>query len=137
MKFLINLLLGITFGFGLILSDIFNPKTVNLFLSVSLEWNPSILLTIGSIIIISTALFYFLRKRTLIINNKFSINQRISLDRYTLLGSILFGIGWGLSGLSVSTAAINLAFNAWESFLFFSFMLLGFYAPQFFRKIIL
>ena len=137
MKFVINFFLGIIFGFGLIISNIFNPKNLTLFLPTGPEWNSSILLTVGSIITFSTVFFFLIRKKSLIINKHFSVNQRSYLDSYNLIGSILFGIGWGLSGFCVSTATINLAFNNLESLLFFIFMLLGFYAPQFFRKIIL
>ena len=132
-----NFLLGIIFGFGLIISNIFNPKNSTLFLPMGPAWDSSILLTVGSIITFSTLFFFFIRKKSLTINNHFLVNQRSYLDRYNLIGSILFGIGWGLSGFCVSSATINLAFNNWESLLFFIFMLLGFYAPQFFRKIIL
>jgi len=62
MKLLKGFLLGINFGFGLLLSNIDNPKAINLFLPLGLEWNPSVLLTIGSIIIFSVIIYFPYKK---------------------------------------------------------------------------
>ena len=64
-------------------------------------------------------------------------NEQTELNAKAIIGSILFGIGWGLSGLCVSSATINLAFGEWQSALFFLFMMVGFYCPQFLKKITL
>ena len=137
MKFLINFVLGITFGFGLILSNIFDPTTVTLFLQLGDEWNPSILLTLGGIIVFSLVFLNLVNFKTSHTSNQFFLNQETNLNHKVVLGSALFGIGWGLSGLCVSTAAMNLAFNKFESILFFLFMFLGFYGPKLFKKIML
>ena len=137
MKFLINLLLGITFGFGLILSGISNPKTVSLFSPESQNLNTSLLFTVCTIIIISIIFQIVTKKVNFYNNNEFFPKQSNTLTRHYILGAMFFGVGWGLSGLCASTATINLVFNDWESFLFFGFMVLGFYGPKFFKKITL
>ena len=137
MKFLINLLLGITFGFGLILSGISNPKTVSLFSPESQNWNTSLLFTVCTIIVISIIFQIVTKKVNFYNNNEFFPKQSNTLTRHYILGAMFFGVGWGLSGLCASTATINLVFNDWESFLFFGFMVLGFYGPKFFKKITL
>ena len=137
MKFIINLFLGISFGFGLIISNIFNPQGILPFLPISDEWSPSILFTIGGMFLVS---FLFLKLNKKIFHDKdnnFSPSSKLGLNRNIVLGSALFGLGWGLSGLCVSTATLNLAFNTWETGLFFLCVLLGFYGPTFFKKIIL
>ena len=137
MKFLINLLLGISFGFGLILSGISNPKTVTLLSPGSRDLNISFLFTVCTIIIIST-LFQIVTKKVYFCGkNEFFAKRSNTPTHHYVIGAIFFGVGWGLSGLCASTATLNLVFNAWESFLFFGFMVLGFYGPKFFKKITL
>ena len=137
MKFLFNLLLGVTFGLGLILSKIFDPATVIEFLSWNENWNPSFLYTTLGMILVGP-IFFLLRKR-FNLNDRPSIkkNKQTSLNAKVITGSILFGIGWSVSGLSISTATINLAFGEWQSILFFIFMVFGFYCPKFLKRIIL
>ena len=137
MKFFINFLLGIMFGFGLILSGIYNPKTANIFLYLDSDWNTPFLVTIGSILITSI-IFIFVRTHFKLDTRAYLLdNPKKPLNRYSIFGSALYGMGWGLSGLCVSTAIINLAFNEWESTLFFIFMFLGFYSPEFVKKVTL
>lgn len=137
MKFLFNFLLGVTFGLGLILSRVFEPETVIAFLNWNKDWNPSFLYTIFGMILVSS-IFIILRKRYQLIDASFmKKHKKTSLNAKVIMGSILFGIGWSISGLCVSTATINLAFGEWQSGLFFMFMIVGFYCPQFFKKITL
>ena len=136
MKNLLNFFLGITFGFGLILSNLFDPKTMSLFFNFNSEWNPSILFTVGGIILASITFLIFIKfkfKEKSVLSQKNQIND----PGFHVVGSAIFGVGWGLSGFCVSTAAMNLAFNQWESLLFFFFMIAGFYGPKFIKKITL
>ena len=135
MRFIINFSLGMIFGFGLLISNIFDSTKAKIFLLGSMNWNLSLLATILSSIIVSIILLLLLKTIFQINGDSFLTSQKKSLDRYSLIGSALFGVGWGLTGLCVSTATLNLVFNQWESILFFVFMALGFYAPQFFKNL--
>ena len=135
MRFIINFSLGMIFGFGLLISNIFDSTKAKIFLLGSMDWNLSLLATILSSIIVSIILLLLLKTIFQINGDSFLTSQKKSLDRYSLIGSALFGVGWGLTGLCVSTATLNLVFNQWESILFFVFMALGFYAPQFFKNL--
>ncbi len=137
MKFIINFLLGLIFGFGLILSNIFDPKTIILFFQWDTNQNSTILFTIFGIIMTSLIFSFIGFKVNIKSKNVFLKNQDSNLQRSQIFGAVLFGAGWGLSGLCVSTATINLAFNEWQNLLFFVFMVLGFYGPSFFKKITL
>ena len=135
MRFIINFSLGMIFGFGLLISNIFDSTKAKIFLLGSMNWNLSLLATILSSIIVSIILLLLLKTIFQITEDSFLTSQKKSLDRHSLIGSALFGVGWGLTGLCVSTATLNLVFNQWESILFFVFMALGFYAPQFFKNL--
>ena len=137
MNFLFNLILGVTFGLGLILSKLFEPTTVIAFLNWTNNWDPSFLYAMIGMVL-ATPLFLVIAKiskppKDFFINQ----NEQTDLNTKVIVGSILFGIGWSVSGLCASTATINLAFGEWKTVLFFIFMTIGFYCPQFLKKITL
>ena len=137
MKFIYNLLLGITFGFGLILSNVFQPGNIIAFLDWNKDWDPSFLYALIGMMMVSLLFLLLTKKINVIDATIFYRSEATSLDTKMVFGSILFGVGWSMSGLCVSTAAINLAFGEWQTVLFFIFMMLGFYGPKFFKKITL
>ena len=80
--------------------------------------------------------FFFFEKKFNLTDGFFiRKDKQIDLNAEVIIGAILFGIGWSISGLCVSTATVNLAFGHSQSTLFFLFMIIGFYCPQFFKKI--
>jgi uncharacterized membrane protein YedE/YeeE len=137
MKFLFNLFLGITFGLGLILSEVFKPTTIIAFLSWNENWNPSFLYTIFGMTLTGAIFLIFNNKSNPSTKAFLNNSQQTRLSPKVVIGSILFGVGWSVSGFCVSTATLNLAFGEWQGVLFFIFMMFGFYCPQFFKRIIL
>ena len=137
MNSIYNLLLGITFGSGLILSKSFEPTTITTFLRLTENWNPSFLYTIIGMILVSGISFFIEKKFNLADRFFLRKEKQTDLNAKVIIGAILFGIGWSISGLCVSSATINLAFGHSQSTLFFLFMITGFYCPQFFKKITL
>ena len=137
MKFFLNFVLGVIFGFGLIISGMFNPKTIDLLLMWSTDWDASLLFAITGIVIASIFSFFIVAKLNINFLDTLIKKSDYKLNLYRILGTSFFGLGWGISGFCVSTATINLAFNEWENLLFFTFMVLGFYGPSFFKKITL
>ena len=137
MNSIYSLLLGITFGSGLILSKSFDPITIIAFLNWTENWNPSFLYTIIGMILVSVIFFSVENKFNLADGFFIKKDKQTDLNAKVIIGAILFGIGWSISGLCVSTATVNLAFGHSQSTLFFLFMIVGFYCPQFFKKITL
>ena len=95
-----SLVSGIIFGVGLMTSGMTNPEKVIGFLSITHNWDASLIFVMGGGIFFTAPFFFLLRKR-----NKSSLGLEIKLpkntkiDRKLLLGSALFGAGWGLAGL--------------------------------------
>ena len=137
MNFLFNLILGVTFGLGLLFSKFFDPVTVVSFLSWTKNSDPSMLIAITGMVL-TTLIFFTLCKRVKLVKvQKTSKPEQTNLNIEVIIGSILFGIGWSVSGLCVSTATINLVFGEWQTALFFLFMIGGFYCPRFLKSIML
>ena len=97
---IISLLCGIIFGIGLVISGMTNPEKVIGFLSVTRNWDASLIFVMGGAIIITAPFFYLLKnKKNSYLGFEVIIPKKNGIDIKLVIGSLLFGIGWGLSGL--------------------------------------
>ncbi len=107
MKQKISILLGGTlFGFGLALSGMTRPEVVLSFLQLR---DLGLILVMGGAVIIAMLAFHLgprLIKRPLFAD-RFGQNKR-SLDKNTIIGAAIFGLGWGISGLCPGSAIASL-----------------------------
>jgi uncharacterized membrane protein YedE/YeeE len=111
MKLLVYLLAGVIFGIGLTVSQMVDPLKVLNFLSITESWDPSLaFVMVGAIGLFSISRIVFTK------NNKVSIfgdviGQKISsvIDKKLVVGSILFGVGWGITGLCPGPAVANIS----------------------------
>ncbi len=95
---LIALISGLLFGAGLTIAGMTNPQVVVGFLDFSGEWNPSMILVMVSALSI-TIPAYQLRRPMPIASESYNFPTRHNIDRDLLVGSIVFGFGWGIAGL--------------------------------------
>ena len=125
---LISLLSGIIFGLGLTISGMINPQKVLGFLNLFGEWDPSLIFVMfGAIIIFAPMHFIFKRKSRPIFAKEFQIIKNKNIDRNLLLGSGLFGAGWGLAGLCPGPAISSISFLNPNTLIFVLFMFVGFF----------
>ncbi len=130
MNHLTTLLSGLIFGFGLALSGMTQPKKVLDFLDMSGAWDPSLLFVLGGAVGVTVIAFRFVTKRTKpVYSEKFHLSDIRHVDHPLLIGSALFGIGWGMSGYCPGPAVALLAAPNWELYAFLPAMLSG-YAVQ-------
>tara|TARA_Y100001934_G_C12004585_1_gene609280 strand:+ start:80 stop:499 length:420 start_codon:yes stop_codon:yes gene_type:complete len=123
LKYLLNIILGIIFGLGLLVSDFCNPQKIGKAANVLNEfWEPSIPLTLVSVAAVSGGLFLLLQKLEIYPDSLVYQRDTEKLNDKILAGAIFFGVGWGLSGFTPSTAVLNLSLAKWETVLFFIFM---------------
>tara|TARA_Y100000741_G_scaffold320114_1_gene268471 strand:- start:1819 stop:2223 length:405 start_codon:yes stop_codon:yes gene_type:complete len=130
---IISLLCGIIFGIGLVISGMTNPEKVIGFLSVTRNWDASLIFVMGGAIIITAPFFYLLKnKKNSYLGFEVIIPKKNGIDIKLVIGSLLFGIGWGLSGLcpGPSVSAISV-FNPIIIFFLFS-MIVGILFNKFF-----
>lgn len=96
---LTSLLSGLVFGLGLIVSGMANPEKVLGFLDIAGLWDPSLAFVMGGAVIVGTVAFAVARRRTLsFLGLDFRIPGHSHIDRRLVLGSLVFGIGWGIAG---------------------------------------
>ena len=103
---LVTVMGGALFGFGLALSGMVSPEVV---LSFLLGQDLGLMLVMGGAVMV-TLLAYQLAPRKLaqpLLGGSFS--SRVALmDRDTLVGAVIFGMGWGMSGVCPGPAIAGL-----------------------------
>ena len=128
MSKLVSLFCGIIFGIGLVISQMINPAKVLGFLNLFGEWDPSLAFVMIGALIVSSPLFHlFKNKDKPIFSTSFSISENKEIDKRLIIGSILFGAGWGLVGLCPGPAISSIALFNVSSVTFVFSMFIGFY----------
>jgi len=134
MNKIISLVSGIIFGFGLTVSNMTNPAKVLGFLDLFGHWDPSLIFVmIGAIIASSPVFFLTKSKRKPLFAQSFSIPEAKKIDTKLIVGSSLFGIGWGSVGLCPGPAISSLALLNNYSLAFIASMFLGFLLAKIFN----
>src|SRR5258707_1327323 len=101
---------GLIFGIGLMLSGMAQPTKVLDFLDLFGNWDASLALVMTAALAVSSAGYALAKRRTrpyIAVQNLWPSNTDI--DAPLVLGSVLFGLGWGLVGLCPGPALVNLA----------------------------
>ena len=128
MNKLVALFCGTIFGIGLVISKMINPAKVLGFLNVFGEWDPSLAFVMIGALIVSSPLFHlFKNKEKPVFFTSFSISENKEIDKRLIIGSILFGAGWGLVGLCPGPAISSIALFNVSSVTFVFSMFIGFY----------
>ena len=128
MSKLVSLFCGIIFGIGLVISQMINPAKVLGFLNLFGEWDPSLAFVMIGALIVSSPLFHlFKSKEKPIFSTSFSISENKEIDKRLIIGSILFGAGWGLVGLCPGPVISSIALFNVSSVTFVFSMFIGFY----------
>ncbi len=123
---LTSLFAGLLFGFGLIVSGMANPEKVLGFLDLAGLWDPSLAFVMGGAILVGLVAFTFAKKRTLSLlgfDMKLPTNTRI--DKRLVIGSLTFGIGWGIAGFCPGPGLVALGAGEIKAVVFVGSMIAG------------
>jgi uncharacterized membrane protein YedE/YeeE len=104
------LICGLIFGWGLLISGMVQPAKVLGFLDIFGDWDPSLAVVMMAALTVSILGFNLAKRRerpSLGTQSLWPAKMRI--DRPLALGSVLFGIGWGMVGLCPGPALEDLA----------------------------
>ena len=105
-----SLVCGLLFGFGLQLSGMTDPIKVLGFLDVLGRWDPTLAFVMAGALAVSVVGFAQARRRAApMLAAQYQWPTRTDVDRPLVIGSMLFGVGWGLAGLCPGPALVNLA----------------------------
>ncbi len=120
------LLSGIVFGFGLSLSGMLNPVRVQGFLNVFGNWDPSLAFVLGGAVAIAFVGVQVMKKmRHPAFDDSFHVPTNRKIDAPLVIGSALFGLGWGIGGFCPGPAVASLSVGIPQTILFVAAMLIG------------
>jgi uncharacterized membrane protein YedE/YeeE len=108
---LFNYLFGLIFGLGLLISNMCRISKVLGFLTISsTRWDPTLAFVMGSAIAVNVVTFnLILKKPSPLKASKFTVpNPKAKVDLRLVIGSVIFGLGWGWAGLCPGPAVLNL-----------------------------
>ena len=107
---LASLVCGLIFGFGLLISGMTQPDKVLGFLDIFGRWDPTLAFVMAAALVVSGVGFALVRQgKRPVLAVQYLWPTRTDIDRRLVVGSVLFGIGWGLVGLCPGPALVNLA----------------------------
>jgi len=90
---------GVLFGGGLVLSGMADPAKVIGFLDVTRDWDPSLAFVMaGAVGVYALAARILGSRERPWLDTCFHLPTRTALDRRLVVGSAVFGVGWGLAG---------------------------------------
>lgn len=119
-------LAGLVFGLGLLVSGMADPAKVLGFLDLAGAWDPSLALVMAGAIGVALPGFLLLRKRRqTLLGEPLQLPVARGIDRRLVLGSLLFGIGWGIAGICPGPALVLLGMAQTKVVLFVIAMLVG------------
>lgn len=110
MAALASFVCGLIFGFGLVISGMTQPQKVLGFLDILGHWDPTLAFVMAAALMVSGIGFALVRRqRRPMLATQHLWPTRTDIDRPLVVGSVLFGVGWGLVGLCPGPALVNLA----------------------------
>ena len=126
MQRLISLITGSLFGTGLYISQMTDTLKVQGWLNIFGDWDPTLTFVMGGAIIPMFFAWRLVKNQNKTFpGNNVTLPSRNNIGTSLIVGSILFGFGWGLAGLCPGPAIASLTFGGVNGFIFLISMLFG------------
>ena len=127
-----SFLSGIIFAIGLIVSQMVNPEKVLGFLRIFHNWDPSLGLVMGGGIALAMPVFFYVKSRKskgkkALNHEDYELPTATKITPQLVIGSLIFGVGWGILGFCPAPALVTALAGYSESMLFVVAMLAGFW----------
>ncbi len=123
---LIQYAIGVLFGWGLIISGMSNPQKILGFLDLAGNWDPSLMFVMLGAVLVGLGGFYVVSKRTeAFFGGALHIPTRRDITKPLIVGSLIFGAGWGIAGFCPGPALVALGAGHLKALVFVIAMLVG------------
>ena len=126
MKLFIAYLIGLIFGVGISMSGMANPAKVLNFFDLAGSWDPSLAFVMGSAVLVTFVGYRWVLNRSKpVFESNFGLPTRNDIDLRLVGGSLIFGVGWGISGFCPGGALPVIGTGNSMVLLFVAAMLVG------------
>ena len=123
---LFALLAGGLFGAGLLISGMTNTEKVQGWLDVFGDWDPTLAFVLGGAILPMALTWQLVNRRArAVLGTDLPAPPDPRLGHNLVLGSVLFGAGWGLVGLCPGPAIASLSYGGGGGLVFLISMMAG------------
>lgn len=123
---------GGLFGAGLLISGMTDTVKVQGWLDIFGDWDPTLAFVMGGAILPMIVAWQIANRRARsVLGTAIPASPSSEIDRNLVIGSVLFGAGWGLVGLCPGPAIASITWGGSGGLLFMLAMLAGMYiAPM-------
>ncbi len=125
MRGLFAFLAGGLFGAGLLLSGMTDTRKVQGWLDVFGDWDPTLAFVLGGAIMPMAIAWRIAEGRKPQLGGAFPPPPEPKLGHNLVVGSVLFGMGWGLAGLCPGPSLASLTWGGGNGALFLIAMIAG------------
>ena len=135
MRALYAFLAGGVFGIGLLISGMTDTTKVQGWLDVFGDWDPTLAFVMtGAIVPMAIAWRIAKARNAPVLGGPFPPDPDPRLGHNLVVGSVLFGAGWGLAGLCPGPAMASIAFGGVGGVVFLLAMIAGMWAAPSLRN---
>ena len=123
---IVSFMTGLIFGLGLLLSGMANPEKVLGFLDIAGAWDPSLALVMAGAILVGSVAFTLAKRRQFsVLGFDMKLPSGNDITPRLVVGSLLFGAGWGLAGFCPGPGLVALGAGEMKAVVFVASMVAG------------
>lgn len=131
MRLLSAFAIGLIFGLGITVSGMINPAKVLNFFDIAGTWDPSLAFVMaGALAVAIPGYRLVLGRPAPVMERRFQLPETRAVDRRLVLGSIVFGLGWGIAGFCPGGALPALGSGAQDVYIFTAALVVGLLAAR-------
>lgn len=131
MPIIIAFVAGLLMSVGIAYSQMIDPQKVLGFLTLNANWDPSLMLVMAAgLAVYSTGFWLFAKKDKPLFASHFSLPSKKDLDKSLVIGSLLFGAGWGLVGYCPGPALAAISSGSLGTLAFIGAMVAGWFISR-------
>ncbi|WP_438380983.1 DUF6691 family protein [Asaia sp. BMEF1] len=132
---LVSFFCGTVFSLGLIEGKMIDPAAVLAFLDFAGAWRPALIFVLfGAVIVAYTGVEIQKHQARPWLDESFSMPTMRKIDRRLIIGSMVFGLGWGLVGLCPGPAIAGLLIGNLKTLVFLMALFVGMYGFSFWSR---
>lgn len=128
MKNIFAFIFGGLFAIGLMFSGMSNPEKVLNFLDIFGSWDASLAFVMMGAIAVAFIPFQILSKQKApktVFKEPIELPKNTQIDTRLVLGSVIFGIGWGLAGICPGPSLTLIGLGHYQALYFIFAMIIG------------